>query len=84
MTRNLCDIYTNILCIRIYDTIRNYIDCKLGHINHSTSCDAFMFWKYGLIQLNYNRLHDFDHYEALQENYAELSIENHIIYIIYK
>ena len=36
-------VYTKILCIRIYDVIRNIIDCQLGHINHYISCDTSVF-----------------------------------------
>ena len=71
--------------LQIYDTICNYNDCKLLHINHLKSCDAFLFSEYTLIQMNYNRLHDFDNYDktiALPENYGELIIERiHISYI---
>ena len=69
-------IYAKILCIRLYDAIRNFIYCKLCHINHAISCDTFMFSEHTLlIQLNYICMYDFDNYDetiAFQENYGEL------------
>ena len=54
-------IYAEILYL--YDTIRNFIDCRLWQINRSISCDTFMFLKYSLIQFNYIRMYDFDNYD---------------------
>ena len=44
-----------------------------------------MFCEYTLMQLNYNRMYDFDNYdETFQENYGGLIIENlHLVYKLY-